>query len=57
MDQGTDRGYFPNLTKYLFIADSPVEKEAAKGKFDQTGLNINYVDVGRCLGAYLVLRE
>ena len=57
MDQGTDRGYFSNLTKYLFIEDSPVEKEAAKGKFDQTGLNINYVDVGRCLGAYLVLRE
>ena len=57
MDQGTDRGYFSNLTKYLFIEDSPVEKEAAKGKFERSGLNINYVDGGCYLRAYLVLRE
>ena len=57
MDQGTDRGYFPKLANNLFIVDSPVEKEAAKGKFDQAGLNINYVDGGCYLRAYLVLRE
>ena len=51
MHRGPDRGYFPDLSKYLFIADNPVEKEATKREFEWAGLNINYVFVSRYLGA------
>ena len=44
MDQGPDRGYFPDPTKSLFIPEKPDEKEATKREFERAGLNINYVD-------------
>ena len=57
MDQGPDRGYFPDTAKYLFIEDNPEDKEAAKREFEQAELNINYVYGGCYLGAYLGTRE
>ena len=53
MDQRQDRGYFPKPSKSLFIAEKPEENEAAKREFKQAGLNLNYVDGGSYLGAYL----
>ena len=57
MDQRQDRGYFPKPSKSLFIAEKPEENEAAKREFKQAGLNLNYVDGGSYLGAYLVPME
>ena len=57
MEQGPDQGYFSNPTKYLFITDNPEEKEAAIREFRLAGLNINYIDDSRYLGAYLGHRE
>ena len=56
-EQGPDRGYLPDLAKYIFIADNPEGKEAAKREFERSGLNINYVDGRRYLGYYLGTRE
>ena len=47
MDQRPDRGYFTKPANYLFIADNPEEKEVPKSKFEQAGLNLNYIDGGR----------
>ena len=55
--QGTERGYFPEPAKSLFIACNPEDKEAAKKEFEQACLNLNYVDSGRYLGAYWGPRE
>ena len=30
MERGPERGYFPELDKFLFISDTPVQEEAAK---------------------------
>ena len=35
MDRGPNKGYFPELSKTIFIEDNPEEKEAAKKEFDQ----------------------
>ena len=53
MDRGMDQGKFPKPTKSLFIADNPEEKEAENMQFEQAGLNINYVDGSRYLGAFM----
>ena len=57
MDRGADHGYFPKPEKYLFIADNPEEKEAAKRDFEQAGINLNYKDDRSYLGACLGTRE
>ena len=57
MDQRTDWGYFPKTDKYLFISYNPEEKETVKRELEQVGLNIDYVDGGRYLGAYWGPRE
>ena len=57
MDRGTDWGYFPDPAKSIFIADNPEEKEATNREFERVGLNINYIDGGCYLGAYLGPRE
>ena len=57
MDRRPDWGYFSKPAKSIFISDNPEEKEAAKREFKQAGLNINYIDCGRYLGAYLGPRE
>ena len=53
MRRGTDRGYFPDPAKYLFISDTPGQEEAAKREFAVEGLTLNFVSVSRYLGAYL----
>ena len=50
MDWGSDRGYFLEPAKSIFIADNPEEKEATKREFEQEGLNINYAYGSRYLG-------
>ena len=50
MHQGPERGYFPDPTKSLFIADNLEEKEAANQEFKQTGLHLNYVNGSLYLG-------
>ena len=44
IDQGLDQGYLPEPSKSICIADNPEDKEAVIREFDQTGLNINYLD-------------
>ena len=53
MDRGMDRGYLPNPAKSIFIADKPEDKELTKKELDWEVLNINDVDVGRYLGAFM----
>ena len=50
---GTDRVYFPDPAKYLFISDTPGQEEAAKREFAVEGLTFNFVSGSRYLGAYL----
>ena len=57
MDRRMDQDYFPEPSKYFFIADNPEEKEAVKREFEWAGLNINYIFGGRYLEAYLGPRE
>ena len=55
MKRGTDRGYFPDLYKSLFISDVPGQEEAARREFAAEVLSLNYVSGSRYLGAYLGL--
>ena len=45
MDQGPNRGYFPEPAKSLLIADILEDKEEVRWEFMQAGLNLNYVGV------------
>ena len=56
IEQGLDRGYFSDLSKSLFMADKPEEKEVARLKFERAGLNLNYVNGSLYLGTYLGTR-
>ena len=53
MDQELDRGYFPEPSKLIFIADNLEEKEAARREFKLTVLHLTYVGGRRYLGGYL----
>ena len=53
MKRRTDRAYFPEPAKYLFISDTPGQEEAAKRGFAVESLNLNFVSGSRYLGAYL----
>ena len=53
MKRGTDRGYFADPDKYLFILDTPGQEEAAKREFDAEGLTLNLVSGSQYLGVYL----
>ena len=41
MDQGPDRGYFPEPAKSLFISDNLEDEEAERQEFERTGSNLN----------------
>ena len=53
MKRGTDRGYFPDPAKSLFISHTPGKEEAAKPEFAMEGLELNFVSGSWYLGAYL----
>ena len=53
MKRGTDRGYYPKLTKSLFILDNPGQEAADKREFAAEGLTLNFISGSRYLGAYL----
>ena len=57
MERGTDRGYFPEPSKSLFILDTPGHDEAAKREVEAEGLALYLVSGSRYLGAYLGLQE
>ena len=57
MDRGPEQGYFYELSKPLFIAENPKEKEVMRQEFEQAGLNLTYVDDSKYLGAYLGTME
>ena len=50
MKRGTDRGYFPNPDKSLFMSDTPVQEDAAKREFEVGGLALRFVSGSRYLG-------
>ena len=43
LEQGTERGYFPEPTKALFICDSPSQEEASNQTLEAEGLRVNMV--------------
>ena len=49
--RGTDRGYFPESTKSLFISDTPGKETAAKREFAAEGITLNFVSGSRYFGA------
>ena len=53
MKRGSDRGYFPDMAKSLFISYTPKQEEAANQEFAVEGLTLNFGSVSRYLGAYL----
>ena len=53
MKRGTDRGYFPDPDKSLFISYTPGQEEAAKSEFAVEGITLNFVSGSRYLGAFL----
>ena len=57
MKRGTDRGYFPNPEKSLFVSDTPGQEEAAWREFEAEGLDLNFISGSRYLGAYLGPQE
>ena len=57
MKRGTDRGYFPEPDKFLFISDTLGQEEAEKREFSKEGLVLNFVSDSRYLGAYLGPQE
>ena len=57
MKRGPYRGYFPELSKSLFISDTPGQEEVVKREFAVEGITLNFVSGSRYLGAYLGLQE
>ena len=57
MKRGTDRGYFPEPSKSLFILDTPGQEEAEKREIAIKGLTLNFVSGSHYLGAYLGPQE
>ena len=56
MERGPDRYYFLEMSKSLFILDTPGQEEAGKRQFVAEMLVLNFVSVSRYLGAYLGLQ-
>ena len=53
MKRRTDREYYPQPAKYLFILDTPGQEAAAKKEFAKEGMVLNFISGSRYLGAYL----
>ena len=53
----SDRVYFPEPAKSLFIMNTPGQEEAAKREFWGEGLVINFISDSWYLGTYLVPQE
>ena len=50
MKRGPDRGYFPDLAKYLFISNTLEQEDAVKSEFVLEGITLNFVRGSRYLG-------
>ena len=57
MKRGSERGYFPESAKSLFISDTPGQEESAKREFAKEGLFLNFVSGSPYLGEYLRPQE
>ena len=57
MNRRTDRGYFPEPAKSIFISDTPGQEEAAKREFSVEGLDLNFTSGSMYIGAYLGDRD
>ena len=57
MKRGTDRGYFPETAKSLFILDTLGQEEAAKREFSTEILTLNFISGHWYLGEYLGPQE
>ena len=57
MKRGPVQGYFPDLTKSLFLSDTLGQGEAAKREFAAERIVLNFVCVSRYLEAYLGPKE
>ena len=53
MNRGTDRVYFPEPAKSLFISDTPGQEAAGKKEFAKEGLVLNFGSGSRYIGSYL----
>ena len=53
MERAADRGHLYDLTKSIFISDSPDQEQAAKREFEVEGLDFNFVGGSWYLGYYL----
>ena len=57
MERGPDRGYLPNPKKFLFIADTQEQEEAAKREFATEDSEFTFLGRSWYLGAYLGSQE
>ena len=57
MERGTDRAFFPDPAKSLFISNTPGQEEAVRREFVAEGLVLNFVSGSRYLGSYLGPQE
>ena len=57
MERGLDRGYFLESAKSLFISDTPGQEDSERREFVAEGLELNFVNGSRYLGAYLGSQE
>ena len=59
MRRGLDRGYLPELAKYLFILDTQGQEEVTRRDFAVAVevIALNFVSVSQYLGAYLGPQE
>ena len=53
LERGLDQGFFPDSSKYPFIADSPDQEEAMKRCFEAEGIHLKVVGGSWYMGAYL----
>ena len=57
LERGSDQGYLSELTKYLFIADSPAQEAAAQTKLYEEVLESTFVLGSWYLRKFISSRE